>query len=254
MMNIQAFWEKPKIFKILMAVILLITAFIIFSFFRNMHYSTNKIRPFVTLFLWLSICAGFFLTKRWAWGAFSVLVTFSILSITHSLIARQFNLNFYPLISVAIGAFVMGCLNQAEIRRLFHVDWRNEQAVPAEITNFAVLCIALALFIFMALLGMNKLAAGSMPTRLFVGFLGVAYLLLGIGAWQLNKSAFQAAPSILIFALISVTIMLAFDFFETHRFLAVRKSVFYLSISAAVLIYWVKYVRLQLPGEDDKAP
>jgi len=239
--------ERPIIFWILLAVCLLIAILMIFSFVRRMNYRENWVGSFLPLLLWLFICAGFYKVKKWAWVSVGVLVLFSILNIIHHLITQRMVLDWFSLVSVALGFLIIGFLNVGTLRSLFQIDFRKGQRLSTGIANFAILCFTIGLFLLM---GMNKIATSSNTARLFVGSLGCVYLLLGIGIWQLNKIALQSVHPVLIFMVLAAFIIMAHDFFEVKRFLALQNSIFYISLSSGMLIYWVTFLRHKIPNDD----
>ncbi|RPH99339.1 MAG: hypothetical protein EHM72_11310 [Calditrichaeota bacterium] len=199
--------------------------------------------------LWLFVCWGFYMTKRWAWVVFSVLVSFSVLSIIHSLLSLRMPINVLPFVSMAIGISVIWLLNVPSVRNLFKIDERNGQMIPHEMTNFSIFCLIIGLFIFVEILGISRTGNSSIPAKLFISLLGFIHLSLGFGLWKVNKTAVQAALSLLIFSALSVSIVSAYDYFELHRYLAFRKSLFYISIALMMLGYWVKRVTPKIPSQ-----
>lgn len=248
-MNFQDFRQKPFAFKILLAICLLVAAYFIFSSFSRMSYSTNMVRPLSSVVLWIVICIGFVMTKKWAWAAIFALISFSVLAVIHTAVSRAGGLNFYLVIPLALSGIILWLLNVKSMRNVFRIDQRKERALPPAVTNFAVFCLALSLFLFVGILGMDNLPGSVLPVRLFIGFLGFVYLLLGIGLWRLNTYAFKAVLSLLIFTAISITIILIHDYVEVHRFMALQKTGFYLLIMTGMILYWVKMVRPKHVGK-----
>jgi hypothetical protein len=246
----QKFQERPIVFKILMILCLVIAAVMIFSFLRSLRYSPHIVIPSIKILLWLGVCFGFYRAQKWAWAAFAVLVSFSVLNTVNFLISQREGLHAVLFISMAAGGAILWCLNRKDIRKLFEIDLRKGHQSPVERANFTVLSITIGLFILAEILGMRYIVTSSAPTRLFFGFIGIIYVLLGIGVWQLNKSALNAALSFLIFSAISIAIILGYDFIKANRFLALQKSLFYILISVGMLFYWARYVRPKISKDD----
>ena len=246
-MNFQEFKNSPTVFKILVMACIALLLYMIFSFCRSLQFSHNIARSLIQILLWIAITIGFYLAKKWAWVIFAVLTSFSILSLVHVLVSQRMPFNIFSLFSIIIGSLVLLGLNTKSVRELFQIDSRKEQIVAVEVTNFAILCVAIGMFIFIEILGISRITFSSIPAKLFIGFIGFIHILLGIGIWRLEKYAFQAALSFLAFTTISVSIILVHDFIEANRFLALNKSIFYITISLAMLIYWTKFVRTKIP-------
>ena len=242
-MNFPEFKSSPSIYKILNTICLLLLLYMFYSFFHSMQFSQFSIRSIMQLLLWIAVTIGFYLTRKWAWIIFVVLVSFSVLSIIHAVLSQRMPIHIFPFLSILIGIFILWALNLKKIRHLFNVDKRGQQIVSAHITNFSIFCFVISLFIFVELLGMSQIAASSAPAKLFIGLLGFIHALLGVGIWQRNKTAFQATLSLLIFTAISVTIILVYDYIEASRYLALGRSVFYITICIAMLVYWIKLVQ-----------
>lgn len=238
--------DTPAAFKILLAVCLLIVGVMIYSFIRRLPFSQNVLDQIIRIVLWVAVCVGFYFKRKWAWAIFSVLLIFSILNVIHAVLSLRMSLNLAPFISIAVGVAVLWLLNRTSIRELFQVDLYDHQEMPREIANFAVLCLAIGLFVIVEILGISRIATSSIPAKLFLGGIGLCYMLLGIGIWRLNKYAFQAVLSLLIFSLISITIILVYDFIKANRFMALNKSMYYILLNVALLMYWIKSLRPKL--------
>lgn len=79
--------------------------------------------------------------------------------------------------------------------------------------------------------------------KLFVGAIGLAFVLLGTGIWRTNKLALQAVEPFLTFTLLSLGFVLIKDYVDGTRNFQVLKSSFYLALLATMLVFWVLKLR-----------
>ncbi len=249
-MNSEKFKASPTAYKILLITCGLLALYLLFSFINSLRLSQNILLSAFQLLLWMGIGLGFYWTKKWAWASVFVIMLFSLLSLVYSLLSLRIPVNVFIFLSIALVAAILWGLNVPSLRAFFFIDTRNGKSVAPAVTNLGLFCIAIALFIVFQLLGASRVAASSIPAQLFIGLLGFVFLLLGLGIWRLNTYAFQATLPFLFFTAISVAIILIYDFFKSHRFLAVRHSLFYIVISVGLLWYWIKLVAPRLPAED----
>ena len=248
-MNFQKFKESPNAFKLLVIAVLLITVYLIFSFYQSLQYSRSTVQSLSQLLIWLSLAVGFYFLKKWAWAGLFILISFSLLSIVLALISLQMHFNIYSVVSIILCFLIIYSLNLKSIRLLFLVDERDGITYPAGVTNFTILCFIVALFIFVDIVGTYNIV-NSAPTRFFVILLGFTYAALGLGMWKLNKYTLQAASPLLIFIAIAVILILTYDYFKADRFLALGKSIYYILISLSILFYWLKFVKPKIQTEE----
>lgn len=247
-MDLQKFKEKPMVFKILQVACLLLAADAIFSLFRNIKYSADISGSLISIVLWCCVSVGFYMTKKWAWALYFTLLSFGILKTVYSLLIQATEFSLSRLVFISMILLIIWSLNIKTIRDLFKIDWKNDQQIPLGIRSFAVICLSVGLFFFVDTLGISRIAGISVPSKLFIGSLGLIYVLLGLGIWQLNKFAFQAVHAILIFSLLATLIVVVYGFFQTKRFLAMQNSLLCISISIGMLFYWVRYLRIKIPN------
>ena len=245
-MNIQEFKARPVVYQALMAVCLVLVFYLLFSFFNRMQYSHDLVRSGIQIVLWIAVTIGFYLVRKWAWIVLAVLMSFSVLGLVHTFVSLRMPFHIFSLIPVAIAILILWGLNRKDMRDLFQVQSGKGRKVAVEVTNFAILCIAIGLFVFIEVLGNRQIRVNPTPVNLFIGFLGFIYILIGTGVWRLNTYAIQAALPILAFTTISLAIALVFDFMRDERFLALGKTIYYIFVSLAMLWYWLKSVRLKL--------
>lgn len=245
-MNFSKFLEKPLVFKILLSFCLFILILSIFSLYRSYHYSTNIAFSIFKIIFSFGLCLGFYKVKKWAWALLLAFVLFTTLGLIHSILSFRNEFNLSSLVSIVISAFVIWALNVKDVRTLFQVDVVKGQQTISGIASFAVFCMTIGLFLLVNMLTRYGFVNIFIPANTFIVFFALVYVLLGIGMLQLNKFAFQSVHPILIFTFLTIIFIMGYDYFKLKRFLALNHSIFYISISIGMLIYWNKLIRPQI--------
>ncbi len=197
---------------------------------------------------WSVATTGIIRLRRWGWVLVLGIGLFSLVSSANLFLSQSVGNKSLPGFGIVLGIAFILILNIKSVRIAYKVESVRGNRISEQFIFFAIICITTGIFLFFELVTGFRIASGTIVTRLFVSIIGLVFVLLGFGIRKLNAIAMQAVEPVLIFMLISVGLIFGKDYFDSSRYFPPMKSVCYIALIGALIIYWRSKLRLKVDG------
>jgi hypothetical protein len=249
-MDISSPRKSPVLLIVLQILCVLMTLNVIFSFVMSLYKPITQFnKPYVAFsvsVVWIILCAGFLLKKRWGWLMFLGAVYFILLNNFNILVGIRIDITLFHFIAPLVGIVIIILMNSGGIVEVYDIASGADARLRARSANFAVFCMFCGLFLLTEPFTENILSTSDLMAKAYVILLGAIFGLSGTGLWFENRLAVKSIQPLLLFVLLSSGYILVRDWFSLNRFYKPEQIVFYILFSLIILLYWSVFLRTPL--------
>lgn len=233
-----------QILCILMTINILITSTM--TILRPINQTKDPLIPVIVSSIWIVICIGFLLKKRWGWLMFLGAVYFILLNNISILVAIRMEITVFHFIPPIIGIVVIILMNAGQILDKYRIGLEEYSRLTPSPANFAVFCMFCGLFLLTEPFTENLLSTSNLIAKSYVILLGVIFGLSGLGLWFEKRLASKAIQPLLLFIFLSSSYILIKDWLSVRGYFKAEQIVIYIFFSLIIFLYWSVFLKSKL--------
>jgi len=194
--------------------------------------------PVLYTTLWVLAAFGLLMMKDWGWALLLGNIFSIFLQAGHHLLFMESGVSFGLVFPASIGMIILTLLYTKSVLKAYRIDLTIGKQRPVSLVSYSIVSAFCGLFLIMEPLMFDRLTTSSILAKLFSTFIGLLLVITGVGIWLGEKLAIQSTQPVLLFVVLSGSIILIRDLFTNTAFFTISQSAFIISISLVLFIFW----------------